>query len=109
MKYPRRFKPLLESSTETVRPPDRLTAVFAVCAVDDSACGWGGWMLEGAAASGEGEIPGGERHLPICDVQVCPRCGRQTFRTAARRVYSPSTDQSALLASDAAAADLEYE
>lgn len=52
-------------------------------------------MIEAAFQSGGGGHPTstGDALLPSLDEQVCPRCGRETFRTGASRRMVPSDDQ----------------
>ena len=95
MPFPRKFQSLLEIERDDVSVPDYVWLVYAVCAVSEDACGWGGWMIEGAFEKGDGSHPTstGDALLPAVDQQVCPRCGRETFRTGASVRMVPSDDQ----------------
>lgn len=95
MSFPRKFAPLLEIERGDVEAPDYVWLVYAVCAVSPVGCGWGGWMIEVAfKITGERHATGtGDKALSAMDEQVCPRCGRQTFRTGASLRVVPSDDQ----------------
>lgn len=95
MSYPRKFQGLLEIERGDVPTPDYVWLVYAVCACFDDACGWGGWMIEAAFQGGGGGHPTstGDALLPAVDQQVCPRCGREMFRTGASVRMVPSEDQ----------------
>lgn len=95
MPFPRKFQELLEIERGDVPIPDYVWLVYAVCAVSQDACGWGGWMIEAAFQGGGGDHPTstGDKLLPALDQQVCPRCGRETFRTGASVRMVPSEDQ----------------
>jgi hypothetical protein len=91
MGFPRKFKKLLEIELDDVIAPDEAWLTYAVCAVEQDSCGWGGWMLEAAIAK-----PEKDDHfmvLPAVDEQLCPKCGRATFRTGASLRFVPSADQ----------------
>jgi hypothetical protein len=92
MGFPRKFKDLLEIELQDVDRPDEAWLTYAVCAVEKDSCGWGGWMLE-AALKDTGK-DGAFNALSASDEQVCPRCGRQTFRTGATIKFVQSADQS---------------
>lgn len=95
MPFPRKFQHLIQTELEDVVLPDYLWLAYAVCACSPDACGWGGWMIEAAFRRT------GERHptatgdllLSAVDQQVCPRCGRVTYRTGAVLRMEPSPDQ----------------
>lgn len=95
MPFPRKFQGLLEIERGDVPIPDYVWLVYAICALSDDACGWGGWMIEAAFQSGDGGYPTatGDALLPAVDQQVCPCCGRETFRTGASVRMVPSEDQ----------------
>jgi len=48
MGFPRKFKALLETKLNDVESPDYLWLTYAVCAMSTDACGWGGWIVDGA-------------------------------------------------------------
>jgi hypothetical protein len=95
MPFPRKFASLPEIERGDVEAPDYVWLVYAVCAVSPEGCGWGGWMIEVAfKITGERHATGtGDKALSAMDEQVCPRCGRQTFRTGASLRVVPSEDQ----------------
>lgn len=91
MRYPRKFQPLLETTIVDVEQPNIAWLTYAVCAMTYDACGWAGWILEAVfGVAREGET---FRALPMSDKQVCPRCGRMLFRTAASLRFELSDDQ----------------
>jgi hypothetical protein len=110
MAFPRKFKHLLELKQDDVQFPDAVLLTYAVCACVPEACGWGGWMIEAAFenTSATGDLPAMAPSLPVSDVQRCPRCGRETFRTGVQRVYVPSADRTLMDTSDIDLAPLEY-
>ena len=92
MPLPRKFAHLLEIERGDVEAPDYLWLAYAVCALSAEGCGWGGWTIEAAFKADGREHPTGtgDRVLPAVDEQVCPRCGRGTFRTGATLRVVPS-------------------
>ncbi len=91
MGFPRKFKELLEIELADVDTPEVAWLTYAVCATEKDSCGWGGWMLEAAL---KGRSKNGEFDaLSACDEQICPSCGRETFRTGATLKFIPSADQ----------------
>lgn len=112
MAFPRKFQSLLEIEQSDVPAPDYVWLVYAVCAVSDEACGWGGWMIEAAFQIGNGNQPTatGDALIPSQDGQVCPRCGLETFRTGASVRMVPSEDQTLPLVpgTDYAVVPIEY-
>ena len=95
MDYPRKYQSLLEIRLGDVPTPDYVWLVYAVCAGSEDSCGWGGWMIEGAfEKSDEHQTTGtGDTLIHAQDEQVCPNCGRETFRTEASVRMVPSEDQ----------------
>ena len=95
MSLPPHQRPLRDRTLADVEPPDYLWLTYAVCAVEPAACGWGGWMIEAAfKRDDQHHATGtGDRLLPAADVQRCPRCGCETYRTAATFRLEPSADQ----------------
>jgi hypothetical protein len=116
MAFPRKFQPLIEIERGDVAVPDYVWLVYAVCAVTQDACGWGGWMIE-AAFQGDGKGTGdhptatGDALLPAMDEQICPVCGGETYRTGASVRMVPSEDQRLPQEPgvDYEVADIEYE
>ena len=74
----------------SVKSPDYAVLTFAVCGVDENACGWGGWMLEGAfetGASKTGILENGDNPLPSVTLQICPNCAGTLFRTDTAKLF----------------------
>ena len=96
MAFPAKFRHLLELTAADVERPDYVWLSYAVCAVTADGCGWGGWTIEAAFRRDGQRHPTstGDRVLSAADEQVCPRCGRETFRTEAELRVEPSADQS---------------
>lgn len=85
MAFPKKFRSLLESTSENVTVPTYVFLTYAVCGMTPDACGWSGWVLDGVF-----EVDGirhntatGDKLLSSISSQICPNCGRETFRTAA--------------------------
>jgi len=95
MPFPRKFKHLLEIELSDVEAPDYVWLTYAVCACRKDSCSWGGWMIEAAFKKTEEKHPNptGDKVLPAIMDQVCPECGKPTFRTAASIRMIPSEDQ----------------
>lgn len=92
----RKFKKLHEIELKDVDVPDYVVVTYAVCAIEDDACGWGGWMIEAAFQNDNGrkhKSITGDRVLPGAYAQICPICGKETFRTAASIVMEPSKNK----------------
>ncbi|MRR55059.1 MAG: hypothetical protein EG822_11190 [Deltaproteobacteria bacterium] len=103
MGFPRKFKELLEIEKEDVEKPEEAWLTYAVCATEKDSCGWGGWMLEAVwKNTSDKEKP---QFLNANDEQVCPRCGRETFRTGASYRFVLSSDQTPT----GAIPDIDYE
>jgi len=96
MPFPAKFRHLLELTADEVEMPDYVWLSYAVCAVTADACGWGGWTIEAAfRRDGLKHATGtGDRVVSALDEQICPRCGRETFRTEVELRMEPSADQS---------------
>lgn len=109
MGFPRKFKELLEIELTDVDRPDEAWLTYAVCATEKDSCGWGGWMLEDIRKNTSNE--GSPIALPASCEQVCPRCGKETFRTSATLMFVPSLDQTGRLVSgiDYEELPIEYE
>ncbi|MHC4521304.1 MAG: hypothetical protein ACYTAS_22140, partial [Planctomycetota bacterium] len=95
MPFPRKFKRLIEIELKDVETPDYVWLTYAVCACVKDSCGWGGWMIECAMKETTERYPTytGEKLLPAMMDQVCPRCGKGTYRTAATIRMTPSEEQ----------------
>ena len=73
---------LQDLAASDVSPPDYAVITYAVCTIDEKACGWAGWLLEGAFAISEdrsGILANGDDALPSVSLQICPNCGGKFF------------------------------
>ena len=95
MGFPIKFKKLLEIELSDVDHPDEAWLTYAVCATEKDSCGWGGWMLENICKNTDENAA--SINLPAFCEQVCPCCGRETFRTGATLKFIPSSDQTGQL------------
>ena len=95
MALPREFRHLIETELKNVEVPDYVWMTYAVCATQKDSCGWGDWMIEAAFKRTGSKHPTGtgDKVLPAVMDQVCPRCSRTTFRTAASIRMAASEDQ----------------
>jgi hypothetical protein len=96
MLFPAKYRDLLELTLTDVETPDYAWMTYAVCALTNDACGWGGWIIEAVfKETSEHHATGtGDKLLPSADdMQTCPRCGRTLFRTSASIRMIPSEDQ----------------
>ena len=113
MPFPKKFKTLLESELKDVEIPDYVWLTYAVCALERDSCGWGGWIIEGAfkKSAVQNATSTGDKLLNAADEQICPRCGKGLYRTAASVRYEPSKDQTRPLVPDVdyEVLPLEYE
>jgi hypothetical protein len=113
MAFPAKFRYLIERTAAEVDLPDYVWLAYAVCAMTVDGCGWEGWMIEVAFQRDGAKHPSGtgDRVLSAADEQVCPRCGRETFRTGVTLRLEPSVDQSPSLREGIAynVAPIEYE
>ncbi len=88
MTFPRKFKSRLElTKTEVVRP-DGAWITYAVCGCERKSCRWEGWILESLTKPGKRA-----EQLPTSDPFVCPKCGRELFRTEVSYRFTRSTNQ----------------
>jgi hypothetical protein len=81
---------LQDLTASDIRSPDYVVVTYAVCSVDENACGWAGWLLEGAFAISEdksGILANGDNPLPSVSLQICPNCGGTVFRTDTAQQY----------------------
>lgn len=85
MTYPDQFKHLIDLTADDVLMPDESLLAYAVCAYEDTACGWRGWIIESVTRE--------QRQLPADTDQRCPRCNSLLFRTWATVRMEPSADQ----------------
>jgi len=87
-----------------------IVMTYAVCATEQNSCGRGGWMLEAIWKKTSDKAK--HQFLNANDEQVCPRCGRETFRTGASYRFILSSDQTtigAVLGVDYEVTPLEYD
>ena len=112
MAFPRKFKEQLEKGIDDVKSPDYIYLVYSVCCTEEDSCGWEGWMLESAyrKSTEKHATLTGDEILEASDDQICPRCGKTTFRTDATLKFTRSKDQSSRLVAgvDYEVAPLEY-
>jgi hypothetical protein len=92
MAFPRKFQALLEIEKEDMPPPKHLWLVWAVCGCSADACGWQGWILEGAFSTSEPTV-GPTYLVPGSYESSCPMCHRELFRTAAAYRFDVSSTQ----------------
>jgi hypothetical protein len=81
---------LQDLTPSDVSPPDYVVVTYAVCTVDENACGWAGWLLEGVFAISEdksGILANGDNPLPSVSLQICPNCRATVFRTNTEQLY----------------------
>ncbi|WP_374574753.1 hypothetical protein [Phenylobacterium sp.] len=93
MTMPRRFAKLRNTTLADVETPDYVEITYAACAVEEAACGWGGWMIEGACRHVQGQrfpTASGDEPLPAACQQMCPNCGGTTFRASASLRVGPA-------------------
>jgi RNA polymerase subunit RPABC4/transcription elongation factor Spt4 len=91
MGFPIKFKELLEIEKKDVEKPEEAWLTYAVCATEQNSCGWGGWMLEAVWKKTSDKRK--NQFLTANDEEVCPRCGRETYRTGASYRFVISPDQ----------------
>ena len=90
--FPKKFKKLIEIQKNDIDNPDYIFLTYAVCAVQADSCGWGGWVIEAAYQKSDKkyQTSTGDKLLPTCYCDVCPKCGNQLFRTDACILLEPS-------------------
>lgn len=96
MSFPAKYRHLLELTLKDLEAPDYAWLTYAVCALTEDSCGWGGWIIEGVFKKTEDRHPTGtgDKALPNGDgCQTCPQCAHQLFRTSASIRMTPSEDQ----------------
>jgi hypothetical protein len=73
MPFPEKYKHLLEITLDQLEKPKKAVLTYAVCAYEDNACGWQGWIIEAIASN--------EKFLPADTDQRCPVCNGLLYRT----------------------------
>src|SRR5579864_7803091 len=84
MPFPQKFRDLIELREGQLTIPDYVWLSYAVCAVEEDSCGWGGWIIESAW-----KTIGGKREEEVnADTdQCCPSCGKLLFRTEVEKQF----------------------
>ena len=112
MAFPAKFKDSLELTLEEVERPDYLWLTYAVCGVYEDSCGWEGWVPEAIFRETAERHPTGtgDKLLPGLE-DLCPRCGKRLFRTAASLRFEVSDEQTPVRepGKDYEVAQMEYE
>ena len=95
MAFPKRFKDVLEPDPHSAPKPDYVWLVWAACGCEETACGWSGWVIEGAFTRSSIRLSTstGDALVPADDRLACPNCGTALFRTDISLRLEPSTDQ----------------
>jgi hypothetical protein len=96
MPFPKKFKKLIETTTDDIEIPDFVWLAYSVCACTSEACAWSGWIVEGALKKikQKNSTSSGDKSLPIADEsQICPNCGHELFRTSVSIKYVKAKDQ----------------
>lgn len=93
MPFPEKFRSLVELRESQVTIPDHVWLSYAVCAVDEDSCGWGGWIIESAWKIVD--EPQNEIEVTADAQQRCPRCGKTLFRTEVEKQFRFNPDAGA--------------
>ena len=96
MAFPKKFKHLIEIENKDVETPDYVWLVYAVCAVEQDSCGWGGWIIDAPFQGDREELSDSHRRQNSCPADYmfqCPTCRKHLFRTSAQLRLEPSKDQ----------------
>ena len=80
---------MIELREGQVTIPDVVWLSYAVCAVDEDSCGWGGWILESAWKVGADHK---EVEVESDAEQRCPRCAKLLFRTEVEKQFRLNPD-----------------
>ena len=83
MTLPEEILRLQDIELDDIDKPDYLWVVYTVCATDEGSCGWGGWQIEAIFQKTIKKYNTftGDKLLKSNHYQVCPICGKPTFRT----------------------------
>lgn len=110
MTFPLKFKKQLEKGLNDVTSPDYIYLVYAICGLEKDSCGWEGWMLEAVFKKSEDKYPTitGDKLLSSVNEQVCPKCGKTTFRTDVVLRFELSKEPIVSNAFEYAVAPMEY-
>jgi hypothetical protein len=87
--FPWKFKERLELKKTDIVLPAAAWITYAVCGCEEDACGWEGWILESVRR----KIGKKKEELSIDSRQLCPKCGRDLFRTAVSLRFTPARSQ----------------
>jgi hypothetical protein len=63
--------------------PDEVWLSYALCTVEESSCGWAGWIIESVWTSQGAD----KLAVSAADNQRCPNCGKLLFRTGLEKKY----------------------
>ena len=111
MPIPRKFQTIVENADATATIPDYVWLAFAVCVMEQKACGWTGWIIEAAFL----KVPETERTdhqdrpIPAADNQRCPPCGMTLFRTGVERRFVLDATNPRKITSDYESVPIKYE
>ncbi len=86
MAFPRKFRELIELREDQVVVPDYVWLAYSVCAVEESSCGWRGWILESAWKQ-PNEKCVEDVAVEADNEQHCPMCGKTLFRTEVEKQF----------------------
>lgn len=84
MPFPEKFRALIELREGQVTIPDYVWLSYALCALDEDSCGWGGWIIESAWKTINENR---EEEVKADTEQRCPVCGKQVFRTEVEKQF----------------------
>ena len=104
MKFPSKYRKLLETKLGEVNLPSEVWLTYAVCGLYQESCGWTGWIIESV-------IDNKGKQLSAANEQKCEVCGKSMFRTEATIKLIPASDQTPklILGRDYEVSQMEYE
>lgn len=85
MPFPEKYRGLIELREDQVTVPDYVWLAYAVCAVEETSCGWRGWIIESAWKLVGKDLQ--EVEVEADAEQVCPVCGKQPYRTGIEKQF----------------------